>query len=787
MSEIDEMSLRTGWTRATDDGGLTAGWVEAFLTALHTAYEAVDRMAVAAGFSGGVWAWVTAVADRLGTADDEARAAFLVRLFSLRFDDRPETTLPPSPPPLPPDPGTDLPDAWADALAAAGSLDGLVRLGMTLRRTRPVPRPEFMAAGLAALDRALGVPGATKAAVSADLLAILASCVDGAAVSPVAARPAMKPRLAALGVRLSGTLGRTNVSRPPLATVRMALALLLVETVLQGRMPALAAFFSRLPAVSRPMMILLGETLVRLGLYDGIPDRQWRDYLGQVPSTPYFIELFSALLGLGQRAPRTWNARLFDLWLRPAMTAAADAGRFTAAMRLLDGSFPVKVQAMGEVAQQAFFGQMRAAIEPAATRAGTALAPRLNREVPLAPLPADEPLPIAFVTTEPLKAMVRVPYLTTFLHIQGLSRHQPGRFSVHLYCTAREPPDPLYFAQAQRVGMALHWLAPRDEEESAGAEDPMVPTVIGLRRDLAARGIPVVVFFHCNDVFNAVASQIRLAPVQALLSLGLDLEAHAGMDGLLSALPAPGLVKTVGNRQWHIMRSPYRSMTEGPAATVAAVRQRFAGQSPVFGTIGRAEKLASPGFIAVLATLLAQYPRAIFLWTGLEPPREVLGLMDRHGITHRCCFLGQVFPGDYLPVIDVFLDTFPGGGGASIAEAMAMGVPVVALAGVKNCLHNYAIEPVRLGWYGPDEQRTFEAIVARPGGGTLYTLADTPDHYVELVRRLVDDAAFRQDVIAAGHALAEHFVHDQSKVATRFAAVIDDLVHLAREMPTSSA
>jgi hypothetical protein len=72
----------------------------------------------------------------------------------------------------------------------------------------------------------------------------------------------------------------------------------------------------------------------------------------------------------------------------------------------------------------------------------------------------------------------------------------------------------------------------------------------------------------------------------------------------------------------------------------------------------------------------------------------------------------------------------------------------------------------------PAARAEIERIFALGGGRELLAWVDTPQDYADMVRRLVDDDAFRADVGAAGKVFTDRYFGDPAHAAGRLATLV---------------
>lgn len=550
-------------------------------------------------------------------------------------------------------------------------------------------------------------------------------------------------------------------SAPPLVVIQICLGLLLIDSLLVGRVAAFDRLVRRVAPLQPNAVASLGQMLYRLGVTAWPAAADWRR-LAQTPQPPNLVVARRELAHLSLKAPPAWNEWLFEHWLRPSLAQALADGRFTDANALVDAAvWSVQMHPHTEerwcAVGDAYFGL----IEAAADRLGQRLG-----HLPLAEPPGEAPLRLAWITSGRLDW--GSPIRSALLFATALQRHHPGGFRITLYSTEGNP-DAEVVKAFQDVGVTVRWLDQRPAVE--GLDDVAVSAIV-LRQELAREGIGVAVFFRGHVVFESVASHVHLAPVQLFWSMGYDWPSYAAMDGRLSCLPGPQPVRLRDGRPWRPIRFLYKPLWPGRGDEAAAERRRLGleARGPVLGTLCQAYKLDSEDFIAALAEILRHLPEAVYLWTGRTPPHSVVERMRRHGILDRCVFIGWVDPVIYHHLLDIFLDTFPFGNGNAAAEAMSLGTPVVSLRGEQN-LKGIVFEPARLGWLGEAARAAFTDCVAA-ADPACYLLAETAEDYVGLVLRLARDRDFRDACARLARDLAGALLFDDKAAADSLAAAI---------------
>ena len=115
----------------------------------------------------------------------------------------------------------------------------------------------------------------------------------------------------------------------------------------------------------------------------------------------------------------------------------------------------------------------------------------------------------------------------------------------------------------------------------------------------------------------------------------------------------------------------------------ALPRERFGipRDAVVFGTLSNhLDRRLSMPYLQVVSELLRDHPAAWFVAFGSGEVGEKKAFFESRGVASRVVFAGrQTQSGSSLKLLDIYLNEFPVGGSQSVIEAMACGVPVVAM------------------------------------------------------------------------------------------------------------
>ncbi|MDR3535091.1 MAG: tetratricopeptide repeat protein [Acetobacteraceae bacterium] len=339
-------------------------------------------------------------------------------------------------------------------------------------------------------------------------------------------------------------------------------------------------------------------------------------------------------------------------------------------------------------------------------------------------------------------------------YVSGDFRNHPVGYFLHSVFAARDPQqvvvscysntqveDPM---TARLKALVDHWqpIFNLDDAQVAAA---IRADDIDILVDLAG---------HTNSNRLSVFA-LRAAPVQAAWLGYFGTTGLAAMDVVIAdrhVLP-PCDEPTFGER---VVRLPDSYLCFSPPAEAGPVAPLPAGlEQPItFGCFNSRAKL-NPGVLAVWARILAAVPRSRLLLKAAQYSDKIL----RREIAHAFAASGipperiQFEPASPIAAmfdaygrVDIALDPFPFAGGATTAQALWMGVPVVSLVG--------ATWPGRQG-----------ASLLHAAGFPDWAVSDA-DSYVALARRLAMD---RPGLVAVRRTLRAAVADSPLCQADRFA------------------
>jgi tetratricopeptide (TPR) repeat protein len=441
------------------------------------------------------------------------------------------------------------------------------------------------------------------------------------------------------------------------------------------------------------------------------------------------------------------------------MTAKLDAGRYDEALVDENDLTELVVRPIeSEDHAEACLATWRDAMTAAGAKAATALAP-----LPRSALRPGTP-EVGFV----IHAASMLGHVELALdYLAAIIASPDPSIRPRLYVLSRD--DPAFAAEAKKRGVPLTMV----EAEWPGGGD-LLPCqrLLWLRTCLARDGVAAVVWVTLSQ-FVHFAAALGLAAVNMFWAMRFRPVASPFIKGTISCGGCFEREEIVNGRRWDLVPLAFADL-KGPAraAEAQAIRHRLGQPSVVLGTMARAQKMQDDRWLEAVGLTLRRCPEAVFVWAGQKEDEKVRSTLAKMGVASQSRYVGWVDTRLHAQVIDIFLDTAPVGCGLTAMEAMAWGKPLVSF---KDPLTNWGqcLRPVIEGRIDdPAARAEIERIFALGGGRELLAWVDTPQDYADMVRRLVDDDAFRADVGAAGKVFTDRYFGDPAHAAGRLATLV---------------
>jgi predicted O-linked N-acetylglucosamine transferase (SPINDLY family) len=256
---------------------------------------------------------------------------------------------------------------------------------------------------------------------------------------------------------------------------------------------------------------------------------------------------------------------------------------------------------------------------------------------------------------------------------------------------------PLFEQLARKTGLSLHAYSTHTRDDAVTRRlrgyfshwhAVAQLTEAQLAEQIRADGIDVLIDLSGHTAHNRLLTFARKpAPIQASWLGYLGTSGLQAMDYYLCDrfwLPP-------GELDWQLTEKPVflpNAVVFEPSAEAPPINTlpALANNHVTFGSFNRTNKL-NPSVIALWSMLLRSIPSARMV-LGAVPPDEQTALaqhFSQEGIApRRLVFHPRAALPDYLALhhqVDICLDTYPYGGGATTAHAAWMGVPTLCLAG----------------------------------------------------------------------------------------------------------
>lgn len=546
------------------------------------------------------------------------------------------------------------------------------------------------------------------------------------------------------------------------------------HVTLLGAIAALGLAEGRGAALRRLCALVLA-TPPEAGLETSLHRRLWRcGLLGPAESAGFLASLapdlpqaeaarlrdgrrLLALLGLDQPAPFSYAEALVEGLALPWLLRAAADDQPVLALELegLLHAHWLKREESG-----AHHARWIGRWAPALAECGRRRARPLSAP---APLPGARPMVVFLVHVA--SGLAHVQAMLTLL--EAALRRPGRRFDYRVQFLYGR--DEAVFARLRAAGVDV----------VAQETPPGTPLALALERAAAllAADPPAALVWLCAPQGLAYGFGRRLAPVQVWWSVKFHPPAAPDADLRIGGFAGQGPRVMVEGVPWaNLPGSIDPQLRAVPAPERQALRARF-GEGVLLGSLAREEKMGDPRFQQLVVSLLRRLPGAHYLYTGRQDLPEFRARLEAAGVAERAQFVGWVETGLYAGILDVYLDTFPLGGGLTAMQAMVQGVAPVFLCGAPGTpyggiLDNYLHRARRSAEVPAAERMARDALLRDAGGRDL--LPELPDAaaYEARAVALAGDAALRRAVGQAVARYAEAWLTDHSLPARTFEALL---------------
>lgn len=318
-------------------------------------------------------------------------------------------------------------------------------------------------------------------------------------------------------------------------------------------------------------------------------------------------------------------------------------------------------------------------------------------------------------------------------------------------------------------------------EFCAPGHDSMSDKLLLVRKAVAENQVHALAWIS-SCVFLPFAFAMGLAPVQIWWamkyhSLDLPLVQHRLTGG------GVGRYHDVDGDAWRNgvmgLGNLYDEHLHAPAAVI---REKYAGKI-ILGTLGREEKLRDPQYLAAVCCILQENPDTVFLWTGRVQERAIQARFEAEALEQRTFFIGWIDTRLYAQVLDIFLDSYPFPCGFTAIQTMAAGKPII-LHDTREAHETGVVAMLSSILDGRDgDEQDRAQLQALLGQDSRIPICQQPQQMVQHARRLIDDAAWRQQCGEAAQKAAQRYYGRTDLMGLSFSAHLMEM--LASRFPAA--
>ncbi|MBS0331640.1 MAG: glycosyltransferase [Proteobacteria bacterium] len=470
--------------------------------------------------------------------------------------------------------------------------------------------------------------------------------------------------------------------------------------------------------------------------------------------------------GFGTRDQLPWKDAAFETLAVPILARLLALDRIDAALALETLLYENYVKPRET---EAHFTQVMARIEPLFTAA----AHRLREALPPLPEPSlDPPHRVGFFIHN-ATMLAHIEVLLNTLKGYRMLEDQP--FEPIVYCLGGKSPE----MEAALAGLGVRLVMLNERFPDAG--ESTWRRLLGLRELLARDGVQELVWVSLVTLLP-LAFGLRLAPVQTWWAMKYRHYSQPDIDGYVTGSALTRFSEIAG-RRWRMARLGVDDWYDANQEPEACEIRAGLGDAVVLMTLARTEKMVEPPYLDAMVRILRARPRAVFLWAGREPEPAVVEAFRAGGVADRARYIGWVNTRLYAQVADIFLDTFPAPCGFTCFQAMAAGKPVVIYdshEAAQTGLWNF-MRPLVDGDEGaPGERAELRSIIGDAADPRV-AIARSPDDYVRLALRLIDDPEARAEAGEASRRFIERYFSDPRDLGASMAEHFMELIALRRE------
>lgn len=310
-------------------------------------------------------------------------------------------------------------------------------------------------------------------------------------------------------------------------------------------------------------------------------------------------------------------------------------------------------------------------------------------------------------------------------------------------------------------------------------KNDIVNSFVYLRSLLRDHRVLAVVFVSLA-MHMPFAVALRLAPVQiwwAMKYHSLDLPE---LDGYFTN-GSFEKKRLIDGKSWRVVHSALDRLYDTKYETEAArIRGQYGQDVTILASMGREEKIETTEFLDTIASILKARQKTVYLWTGRVKSAMVASYFENAGLADRCHFIGWIDTRLYAQVLDIYIDSFPFGGGHTIFQSWAVSKPAVMML-TRETLETGVPMHVLPAYNGEIDDSIITNDVKRiftsSHGENLSMIAKSNDEYIEMALRLIDDNAYRAAAAKAAKAFTEKYMCNRKMQAESFCKQVEQLLH----------
>lgn len=295
---------------------------------------------------------------------------------------------------------------------------------------------------------------------------------------------------------------------------------------------------------------------------------------------------------------------------------------------------------------------------------------------------------------------------------------------------------------------------------------------------LKEQNIPICVWVSLPTVMPLAFSQ-RVAPVQIWWAMKYHNYYLADIDGYFTN-GSLQRHRIIHQRQWQVIHSALQfSDHEEKRSAAKKIRDHFPENTIILGAMGREEKLCSIHYLEAVCHILRARPNAVYLWSGREKPSQVIEHFKQSGVGDRCYYIGWVDTAIYAKVFDIYLDSFPFGGGHTVFQSMWDEKAVVMRVSKENM--ETGVPMHMLPNENADENNAqlaqdIKALYIDDNGENLLYCTYCDEEYINTTLKLIDQPKLRAATGQANRAFVEKYMMDTKQMAESFSIQLTELI-----------